>query len=174
MPKKIANKNSIIFFLIIAIIFGFSGNKARADYRPVFSKYTEKTAVLYMEGNNEMTDGKVHIKIMADPGSQSMNALSFRLNFSPDRLRLDAISIDDSLCSFFIENDFNNTDGDINITCGRSYPGTNQIGEVAELIFTPNAAGYGELNFADASVLGCDGYGTNILIDAKDKMIDLN
>jgi hypothetical protein len=178
---QMKNKISIIIIIFSLFISSVGLNAAQAEYRTAdpanFAK--EKTAVLFLSDLTQISDDKYKIKLMIDTGSQSVNALLASLNFSGEIINIEEINIEKSICDLFIENSFDNEQGVLNITCGKPYPGFNETAEVAEITFStlapqpfgtmePTVAGF---TFSDAMVLANDGYGTDILLGAKNSKI---
>jgi len=172
MKNKISTTIIIIFSLFVSVL---GPNTAWAEYRVIdpsnFAK--EKTAVLFLSEALELPDGRFKIKLMVDTGGQSANALLASLHFSNDIINIEELNIDNSICDLFIENAFDNEQGFLNIICGKPFPGFNESSEVAEITFTKKIAGETNFIFTEAMILANDGYGTDILLEAKDKNIIL-
>jgi hypothetical protein len=168
------NKISIVIIIIFCLFTSSVGfNSAKADYREInpsnFAK--EKTATLFLSDPQIISGGKYSMKLMVDTGGQSANAILSSLNFPKNEINAEGINIENSVCGYFIENDFDNEQGDLNIVCGKPYPGFSGTAEVAEIVFTKKTFGLSRFIFSSATVLANDGYATNILLEAKDKNI---
>lgn len=107
------------------------------------------------------------VAIVVRTGGEAINAISANLKFDPARMRVEEVVTDHSICTdgFFIEKNFDNAAGTVDVVCGIPTPGySGTKGIVAEILFTPLTTGPVALTFASTTqVLANDGLGTNVL-----------
>lgn len=131
-------------------------------------KATEETAVLFFD-NYERDGDTFSADIMVDPGGQPINAVGFTVNFNNSMVAVKNIEITNSFCELFIINEFDNFEqGEINIACGKPYPGIEKTSLIARVDFLVSGNGWSDLEFDEnAMVLANDGYGTNVISELK-------
>jgi hypothetical protein len=136
----------------------------------------KQTAIIFISSATATTtDNFIEIKIIIDPKKQAINAVGIFLQFSKDKLRVKKLVRKNSFCDLFVAEKFNNDTGEINVSCGKPYPGINKLSEIMTVVFEKKQIGLAQLIFTDKSVvLANDGFGTNVLKEMKGKTIMIN
>ncbi len=109
------------------------------------------------------------INIIANPGSQAMNAAGIYATFSTSTIEIKAIMKEGSFLEFLIENEINNQEGYIKISGGKPYPGEENTSIIAQVIYEKRGEikGSFEISFENSMILANNGYGTNVLRDVR-------
>lgn len=116
----------------------------------------------------------VSILVSADSG-ESLNAVSAKVEYPTDKLRLLTLSKTGTLISFWTEEpNFSNASGVASLEGIIPNPGySGQGGRVITLVFQAIAPGTSTLTFPSASILANDGKGSNILSSASSRSITI-
>jgi hypothetical protein len=169
-------RKKTLFFILIALFIFSTIRPAIAEeelyYRdPKLSPQTANSA-LFLTPVREKNGDLLTLDLVVDPSGEEINTVSTEISFPTDKLSLEALSKDNSFCSFFVEEKTDNAAGKIKISCVAPYPGTNKLSNVVSLTFKQINAGEADLSLgADSLVLANDGYGTNVLKELKGQII---
>jgi len=159
-------KTFIVSLIIISIILSFPtfGHGADMTERiPV--RATEKTASLDMNiASSSATSTNFTVKVSTDPNGQAINAVGALINYSTSTVKAIKIDLTNSFCALFIANTIDNQTGQINVMCGKPYPGVNTESTIAEITFQRLTNATSSIAFDPSSmVLANDGFGTDVL-----------
>lgn len=168
-----SKKFRILCFVFVFLFFG--QNALAMDDIRVPKKAEDRTASLYLDGiTKNIEKNTFDLKILVNPGGQAINTVGIILNFPVEKIKVKNINIADSFCDLFVENNFDNIDGQIKISCGKYYPGINSQAEIATIKFDITKVGLTKFTFDESSVvLANDGFGTDVLESVNDKSIYL-
>ncbi|MFA5132412.1 MAG: hypothetical protein WC444_03765 [Candidatus Paceibacterota bacterium] len=107
------------------------------------------------------------VSIVVSSGGEEINAVKVGLHFNPKVIHVDSVSFDRSICTpeTIIENNIDNTEGTISVSCVITEKVFSDIrGVVADINFTPVKFGDAAITFTDDThVLAADGLGTEVL-----------
>jgi len=157
----------LIFTLTLASLIFFGAQKSSGEEIQLSQKATSTQAILSLEKIFDINEYSV-IDIKANPNGQILNAVGLTINFSTQNLKVEKIYTGNSFCLFFVENNYSNEDGVINLACGLPSPGINKEGLVAQIVFRHLSSEITTIKFSEESqVLANDGFGTNILNEIK-------
>ncbi len=171
LPFHDNNLNFMAKFFIVSLItvsiilsfpvFGHSSELTERLPMPA----TEKTASLNMGLDEQNTDSDTSVvKISTNPNGQAINAVGVLINFATSTIIIKDINTSNSFCTLFIVNTIDNQNGQINIICGKPYPGISTEATIAEITFQKLTSSAPDITFASSSmVLANDGFGTDIL-----------
>jgi len=129
-------------------------------------KALKEDSILTIESshNSFFIEDKIRLSIIVDPGEQSINTVSTVLRYPQEKLNLLTIDNANSHFSLFLEEEINQEEGLVIITCLQPFPGIKEKANLVNLIFQPLETGEIEIEFLeDSIVLANDGYGTNVL-----------
>ncbi|MBU4216319.1 hypothetical protein L6270_02010 [Candidatus Parcubacteria bacterium] len=159
-------KTFIVGLIIVSITLSFPAFGHSADLTeriPV--RATEKTASLDMNIiNPSATSTSFTIRVSTNPNGQAVNAVGALINFSTSTVKATDIDLKNSFCALLIANTIDNQIGQINIMCGKPYPGVNTEATIAEITFEKLNTATSSISFASSSmVLANDGFGTDVL-----------
>lgn len=159
-------KTFIAGLVIVSIVLSFPtfGHGASVNERiPV--RATEKTASLDMSlVSPSATSSSFTVRVSTNPNGQAINAVGTVINFSTSTIKAINIDLTNSLCSLFIFNTIDNQTGQVNIMCGKPYPGINTESTIAEITFQRLNTATSSIAFDPSSmVLANDGFGTDVL-----------
>lgn len=132
-------------------------------------------AALSIVGPDSVTVGKEFtISVHVDSKGNYINAVKSYLEFDPDVLQVINENTRSSFCNFYVEKKYDNTKGEIQLSCGSPYPGFKGENAVQEIEFLSKAAHDTEIKISDKSlVLANDGKGTNLLNNFLTKQIKI-
>lgn len=141
----------------------------------VFSRYVSLKRVPYVLYNSTLRlqpesgvfdkDFERPISVLVDTGDEKINAVGVNISFDPDRVKIQEIDTENSICSNFLEKNVDMANKEIRIYCIMASPGfSGQHGVVADIIAKPIKVGVLSLAFSNSTqVLANDGLGTNVL-----------
>ncbi len=105
---------------------------------------------------------KISVKVMLDPGSDSVNASDGSLSFDSALLSVDSISKDGSVFSLWTADPvFSNSAGTISFS-GGTPTAFSSVGKILTIVFKGKAVGVADVAFTKGSVLAADGKGTDV------------
>lgn len=103
------------------------------------------------------------VELRAKTGREAINATGATIKFPPQYLEVVKMSTDQSYCTFYTDNSFDNTTGEIDISCGTPNPGFLGDTPIVTTTFRAKNSGIIDLEvLKNASILANDGKGTNI------------
>lgn len=103
---------------------------------------------------------EVHIK----SPRVAINAVELRLKYNPSVLEVIDMSSDQSFCSFYVDNTFDNIKGEVRITCGKPNPGFTGESILVRLKMRGKTVSPTTISVEGGTrVLANDGKGTDIL-----------
>jgi len=157
----------LIFTLTLTSLVFFGAQESSGEEIQLPQKSTSTQAILSLEKIFDIGEYSV-INIKADPNGQTMNAVGAVINFSTQNLKIEKIYTGNSFCLFFVENNYSNEDGIINLACGLPSPGISEEGLVTQVVFRHLNSEITTIKFSkESQVLANDGFGTNILNEIK-------
>ncbi len=110
---------------------------------------------------------KLSVKIMIEPGTDSVNASDGSLTFDSKFVTVDSISKDGSVFSLWTADPtFSNTDGTIAFSGGTPTAFTSS-GKILTIVFKGKAVGSAAIAFTKGSILAADGKGTDVYTEGK-------
>ncbi len=141
----------------------------------LFSFANASTLRLTPEGGTYNVGDTIYVKVMVSSPSQSINAVSARLNFSQENLALNSLSKSGSIISLWAqEPTFSNAAGSASFE-GVSLGGyTGNGATVISMAFRAKSVGTASINFTSGSVLANDGEGTNTLSGQNEATFTIN
>lgn len=105
---------------------------------------------------------KFSIKVMLDPGSDSVNAAEGTMGFDKDLLSVDSITKDGSVFSLWTADpSFDNAGGTLEFS-GGTPTAFSATGKILTIVFKAKAVGDAKVTFTKGSVLAADGKGTDV------------
>jgi hypothetical protein len=161
--------------LAIILLTGFQSAKAEngSNYREIKPEPALKTASLFITPVKERLNDLITIDLVLEPGGEEVNAVETEIYFDSTQLEIVEINKEKTFCQLFVEEN-TSTPGKIKLSCLAPYPGTKEISNVYTIIFKQKNIGETWLTLSqDSQVLANDGYGTNILKEAKEQKIIL-
>jgi hypothetical protein len=133
----------------------------------------QSTSALFLTPVRKLDRNTFTLDLVVDPSGKQINTVSTEISFPADRLSLIDLSKTDSFCSFFVEENIDNDQGKIRLSCVAPYPGTDKMSNVISLTFRQAGTGPAELSLSpDSLVLANDGYGTNVLKSLGGQTVD--
>ncbi len=169
--KKILLFLLIIIFFILPVKTAYSAT-GKFYYRGIKLKKQEAKSTLYITPVKERRGNYILMDLVVNPNDDEINTVSTKIHFPKDKLYFLGMSKTNSFCSFFLEEEINNQEGYIKITCLKPYPGVDIISNVIGLIFLETGSGVAKVTLGeDSMVLANDGYGTNVLRSKRNQTI---
>lgn len=170
--KKFALVGGLLSVVSLAV-FQPAQAENNPSYREIKNQPASKTASLFITPVKERADGLVTIDLVLEPGGEEVNAVETEIYFDSNQLEIAEINKEKTFCQFFVKED-TSISGKIKLSCLAPYPGTKEISNVYTIVFKQKTVGETWLKLsADSLVLANDGYGTNILKEAKEQKISL-
>lgn len=159
MTKKI-----IIFSTIFSLIFLPEVTLAETERIPTMNVFYDAIIKAELYIFDEETNLGI-INIIADPGSQAMNAVGIYATFPTSTIEIKGIMKEGSFLEFLIENEIDNEEGYIKISGGRPHPGEENKSIIAQVIYEKRSEEKGnfEISLENSMILANNGYGTNVL-----------
>ncbi|MEA3398765.1 MAG: hypothetical protein U9R06_03410 [Patescibacteria group bacterium] len=174
--KLFVNLAMVMLLFLQTSVYAFATTENSTISRQP-KKAETKTAVLLTQFNNENKNtgaSEFPVQILVNPGGQAINAVGIDFNFDQNILEAARIDFNSSFCTLFIKSWFDNKAGQIQIACGKPYPGISEEKEVATIYFRLKNSGWNEFTFTPKSqVLANDGFGTDILAALENSMVYL-
>lgn len=105
-------------------------------------------------------------KVMVDVGDEKINAVQAEIVFDPESVDVRAIEIDNSVCSYVIENQIDSLLGRARLSCVLlESKGDRDSLRIADVVVVPKKTGAFTLSFdmRETKVLASDGLGTDVL-----------
>ena len=94
----------------------------------------------------------------------AINTVGINLTFNPEMFAISNMTTEQSFCSFYADNVFDNIRGEVHISCGTPNPGFTGDSEVVQIKFRSRTVGTSDIRMLSTSqVLANDGKGTNLL-----------
>ncbi len=155
--------NSLLFvnkFVAISILF------VSFALLPI---YKVLSADLYiLPSNKNLNVGEnLEITVYVDSSDQAMNAVSFRISYPEDLLRLVSLSKSGTIINLWVQEP-KGGNGEVFAEGVVLNPGfTGARGKIVNITFKALKPGTADLRFISGSVLANDGFGTNILKDMR-------
>ncbi len=113
------------------------------------------------------------LNVLVDSSDQSANAVSFRINYPSNLLKINSLSQTNSLINFFVQQP-NFSESEIYAEGVIMNPGFwGSAGKILTINFKALKPGSALINFLSGSVLANDGAGTNILKNLKSANIEI-
>lgn len=158
MGRKINNKFLFVGFLIL--------------FLPLFSIFA---ASIYLSPSQKTVNvgDNFSISVYVESSDQAMNAISFRLSFPNNLLKVINVSKSGSIINFWVQEPQILT-GEVfaeGVVLNPGYQGND--GKILTINFKTLKEGTANLNFVSGSVLANDGQGTNILKNLKSATIQI-
>jgi hypothetical protein len=170
-----ARTKALLFAMIALFIFAVIKPASADDfyYRGPELKPETTNSALFLTPVREKNGDSFTLDLVVDPAGEEINTVSTEISFPAEKLSLSDLSKDNSFCSFFVEDNIDNTLGKIKISCLAPFPGTDKMSNVVSLTFERIATGAADLSLSsDSMVLANDGYGTNVLNNLGGQRID--
>lgn len=161
--------------LSVILLTGFNPAKAENEltYREIKAQAAAKTASLFITPVKERSNGLITIDLVLEPGGEEANAVETEIYFDSNQLEVAEINKEKTFCQMFVEENLS-TPGKIKLSCLAPYPGTKEISNVYTIVFKQKNIGESWITLSpNSQVLANDGYGTNILKEAKEQKIIL-
>jgi len=103
------------------------------------------------------------MQFIANSDKMPVNAVSLSASFDTNKLTVLNVDTSKSFCQFYPENKFNNSKGQIIISCGAPSPGFTGKNTIAEITFIAKSQGETSVTVSEESqILLNDGKGTDI------------
>lgn len=151
----------LVALLIIAVIL------PGIILSPTWQKYRRTESHLFLSTPYEtLAPGQSFpLELKLSTGAQAVNAVSTVLTFDPLHLEILTMETEQSFCSFYMENSFDNMKGKVNIACGSPTPGFRGDSTILKLIMRVRNGGPTTVSAAmkDTMVLANDGKETNLV-----------
>jgi hypothetical protein len=141
--------HAILFILAVLVsAVPFAASAAEMSFSPADGKFT--------------TGKEFSIKVLVNPGVDSVNAADGQVSFDKDVLSVSSVSKDGSVFSLWTADPtFSNSAGTIDFS-GGTPSAFSKSGTVVTIKFKGKKAGAAKLSFVKGSVLAADGKGTNV------------
>lgn len=160
---KIATILFIFLLVNIAVLTPSKANEMQGLLLPETTKETASLSIL-PDKSSFLNPDYLILDIIVESGDQLINAVNIELSFSTSTISLVDINTEQSFCSFFLREEYNNVVGNINFACGTSAKDVNQSASIARLVFAKKNEGWATIKFHENSaVLASDGLGTDVL-----------
>lgn len=125
-----------------------------------------RTAELYfIESDKSYITGQTFpVELRVRTGETAINSMGFVITFDPSRIEVQRMTTDQSFCTLFTENIFDNQRGLIKVSCGRPTPGFTGDSLAVRVTFRAKLPGILNLEIDQSStlLLANDGKGSNI------------
>lgn len=153
------NKAKKLIFNILVLLCLINANNALAlEATP----YLPGNLIIIPDYENYFDPEYFYAFIYIQPVGQAVNATEINLNFSNEILSVASIDYTDSFCALFIHEKIDNTNGNLNIQCGRPNGMSGDNLFVAKITFNKLSADWAKLDLNGSQILLNDGLGTNI------------
>ncbi|PLX21198.1 hypothetical protein C0584_03220 [Candidatus Parcubacteria bacterium] len=159
MTKKLIKFGFFVFVFFSA--FGIVNADERIANENVISDASISLELAFFDASSSTGI----LNIMVDPGSQSANASGLVLNFATSTIQINSILTGNSFCSFFLENNFDNSTGKLSLSGMKPYPGIATSSLMGQIFFEKISTSSSDIiiNQDESMVLANNGYATNVL-----------
>jgi len=171
-----AQAKVLSFGLIALFIFSVMKPAIAEDIsRGPKSNPESSASALFLTPIRKIDRNTFTLDLVVDPAGEEINTVSTEISYPVDKLSLLEINKDNSFCSLFVEDENDNINGKIKISCIKPFPGVDTLSNVVTLTFTTQATGTADLDLSpDSLVLANDGYGTDVLKAATGQRVNLD
>lgn len=119
----------------------------------------------FINQNQRLTTGNTfQISLHVKTGKKAINSVGSTINFNPNQLEITKMTTENSFCTFYADNSFDNIIGEVSMYCGTPNPGFTGDSTVVTLTFRAKSSGKTALNIQKdtAQILANDGKGTDL------------
>ncbi|MEI6498801.1 MAG: cohesin domain-containing protein [bacterium] len=167
IPKKFVIIAAIILSVVILYLVFFRPNPiVRVNWNKIIAQ--DGVSALSIEAPEEVGSvGKIFtVTIKLDTQGSLVNAVESIIDFDPKVLEVVTTNTEESFCKFYPENTFDNSNGEVRLSCGAPYPGFRGTNSIETIQFLTKAIKSTDIGINKQSmVLSNDGKGTNLLKD---------
>lgn len=105
------------------------------------------------------------IELHVKTGREDINAVGSEIDFNPKLLEVVTMTTEQSFCTLYTENSFDNMKGTVKVSCGTPHPGFSGDSSIVKITFRPRTGGSMKLtmNAEKSQILADDGKGTNLV-----------
>ena len=112
------------------------------------------------------------IELRVKTSGTAINAMGFTLNYNPLYVEVDTMTTENSFCTFYLDNTFDNQKGTVKVSCGMPNPGF--LGDTLAVRLTARGRIAGNpaivADPSTVSILANDGKGSNIVENTNPKL----
>lgn len=144
----------LIFILIIPAVLKYASGPGKPGDAKFYFTATNSTISV---GQN------FNVELRIKTGRNAINAAGTTIKYPNKYLEVVKMTTDQSFCTFYTENAFDNNRGEINLSCGTPNPGF--VGDTPFVKLTMRAKNFGNIKLElskDSSILANDGEGTEL------------
>lgn len=129
----------------------------------------------FSEPQAGLTPGLIFpVEVRIQTTGSSINAVSAYLNYSPANLEVVNMTTENSFCTFYLDNSFDNIRGKVAVSCGVPNPGFVGDSLVVRINMRAKTVGSTEVTIDPTSqILANDGKGTDILKDPTNLTLNI-
>ena len=152
-----------VLYLILAtviIVYPVILNKDKIAYLG-----SSESHFYFINQNPKLTIGNTfQISLHVKTGKKAINSIGSTINFNPNQLEVTKMTTEDSFCTFYADNSFDNIKGEVAMYCGTPNPGFTGDSTVVTLTFRAKTSGKASLiiDKKTAQILANDGKGTDL------------
>jgi len=156
-------KLALGFILLVLVFLLAPGVKRLANAIPFIG--LGKTTLEFVNPPQQIGVGDPFTVELSMHSDSAVNAVGSVIYFNPRLVRVEAMSTEQSFCSFYADNAFDNIKGEIRISCGTPSPGFSGDSTIVQLQMRAKSVGTLEVTTkkSDSQVFANDGKGTNLL-----------
>ena len=164
-------KNRIIKILIFILFISPASINAEITDLRIASEDANYNAKIFL--TLEVFDASSSagiFNILVNPESQSINASGVVLNYATSSINILGILTGNSFCDFFLDNSFDNNNGELSLSGMKPYPGVATTSLFAQVIFEKidTATTTISISQEQSMILANNGFATNILASTTD------
>jgi hypothetical protein len=107
----------------------------------------------------------IPVELHLRTGSEAINAVGSEIDFNPKVLEVVTITTEQSFCTLYTENTFDNIKGTVKVSCGNPNPGFTGDSTIVKVTFRARSSNTTKLtlNSNTSQILANDGKGTNLV-----------
>lgn len=114
------------------------------------------------------------VEVRVQTTGSATNAVTADVLYDPNALEVVNMTTENSFCTFYLDNTFDNIKGKVMVSCGLPNPGFVGDSVIVHMNMRAKVAGSTTIKLGpDSAVLANDGRGTNIAQDLADLSIDI-
>jgi hypothetical protein len=124
---------------------------------------------------NGLTPGLIFpIEVRVQTTGTAINAVSSYVEFNPADLEVINMTTENSFCTFYLDNSFDNIKGKVSVSCGLPNPGFVGDSVIVHLNMRAKIAGSTAIKLTpESQVLANDGQGSNVTQDTATLTLDI-
>lgn len=108
------------------------------------------------------------LNVLTNNNENLFNAVSVNIKFPSEKIKIESIDYTDSFCKIMVNEEIDNINGVLNISCGNPNPEPATSTKIFQINFQKQEAGWAKISLNSSKLLAHDDLGTNITGNTED------